>query len=224
MKLNATATQVNTYRQPGSHVQKGASFRFEAEGKKLTRVTEGNGPTCGVGGPQHDTSEVHVPATDHIVHRAPQLLHDLSLSFPRGFSLNITAVVLDLKFRMERWYQSAYEDSLRVEQELRRRADRERELDQQCLSLFDTRWHQLAYEDSLIRVEEELRRRADKERGLDQQLPCTPLDTLHIATYNPYSLTWPCGVGGLQHDMSEVPVSAAEPEGVGDEDISDSTL
>ena len=111
MKLNATATQVNTYRQPGSHVQKGASFRFEAEGKKLTRMTEGNGPTCGVGGPQHDTSEVHVPATDHIVHRAPQLLHDLSLSFPRGFSLNITAVVLDLKFRMERWYQSAYEDS-----------------------------------------------------------------------------------------------------------------
>ena len=198
---------MNTYRQPGSHVQKGASFRFEAEGKKLTRMTEGNGPTCGVGGLQHDTSEVHVPATDHIVHRAPQLLHDLSLSFPRGFSLNITAVVLDLKFRMERWYQSAYEDSLRVEQELRRRADRERELDQQCLSLFDARWYQLAYEDSL-RVEQELRCRADRERELDQQK----------------GLTWPCGVGGLQRDMSEMHVSAAEPEEMGDGDISDSTL
>ena len=45
MKLNATATQVNTYRQPGSHVQKGASFRFEAERKELTRLTEENGPT-----------------------------------------------------------------------------------------------------------------------------------------------------------------------------------
>ena len=45
MKLNATATRVNTYRQPGSHVQKGGSFRFEAERKELTRLTEENGPT-----------------------------------------------------------------------------------------------------------------------------------------------------------------------------------
>ena len=107
------------------------------------------------------------PATDHIVHRAPQLLHDLSLSFPRGFSLNIKAVILDLKFRMERWYQLAYEDALRVEKELRFRADRERELDQQ--------------------------------KGIG----------------------WPCGVGGLQHGTSEMHVSAAEPEGMGDGDISD---
>ena len=51
---------------------------------------------------------------------------------------------------------------------------------------------------------------------------CTPFDTLRIATYNPYSLTWPCGVGGLQRDTSEMHVSAAEPEEMGDEDISDS--
>ena len=81
MKLNATATQVNTYRQPGSHVQKGASFRFEAERKELMRMSE--------------------------------------------------AITLDLKFRIGRWYQLAYEDALKVKKELRCRADRERELDQQ---------------------------------------------------------------------------------------------
>ena len=46
MKLNATATQVNTYRQPGAPVQKEASFRFEAERKELTRLIEKNGPTA----------------------------------------------------------------------------------------------------------------------------------------------------------------------------------
>ena len=30
-KLNATATQVNTYKQRGSHIQKEATFEFEAE-------------------------------------------------------------------------------------------------------------------------------------------------------------------------------------------------
>ena len=55
MKMNATATQVNTYRQPGAHVQKGASFRFEAERKELTRLTEENGPT---------TQRLHQSVTD----------------------------------------------------------------------------------------------------------------------------------------------------------------
>ena len=45
-KLNATARQMNTYIQPGSHVQKEASFRFEAERKELTRSNEKNRPTA----------------------------------------------------------------------------------------------------------------------------------------------------------------------------------
>ena len=46
MKLNATATQVNTYGQLDSHIQKEASFGFEAEKKELTRLAEKNGPTA----------------------------------------------------------------------------------------------------------------------------------------------------------------------------------
>ena len=46
MKLNATATQVNTYRQLSSHIRKDASFEFEAERKEVTRLTEKNGPTA----------------------------------------------------------------------------------------------------------------------------------------------------------------------------------